>query len=169
MEKFKLLKYWCHIRITKILRHFKCKVSSKMYNVLKFLWRTVIPRDWRCHKRRVFFEALLEPLKEIRNKYGDHVSGYVQYDESSFRLACHEMAADISFYPFEEMSYIDVGEFFIVQRIQPLYTDLKVGIVRTSPFYNLFFGLVEYEVHVYGHDEKRRPIDFTYKSRVNIF
>ena len=141
----------------------------KKYRTLKFMNRYFTTRNWRCHKRRVFFEALFEPLKEIRDKYGDHVSGYGQYDESSFRLACHEMAADISFYPFEERSYIDVGEFFIVQRVQPLYTELKVRIVRTSPFYNLFLGFGEYEVHVYGHDEKRNPIDFTYKSRMNIF
>ena len=141
----------------------------KKYRTLKFMNRYFTTRNWRCHKRRVFFEALFEPLKEIRDKYGDHVSGYVQYDESSFRRACHEMAADISFYPFEERSYINVGEFFIVQRVQPLYTELKVRIVRTSPFYNLFLGFGEYEVHVYGLNEKRIPIDFTYTSRVNIF
>jgi hypothetical protein len=139
------------------------------FRTLKFMNRYFTTRNWRCHKRRVFFERLFEPLKEIRDKHGNHVSGYVQYDESSFRLACHEMAADISFYPFEERSYINVGEFFIVQRFQPLYTELKVKIVRTSPLYNLFFGFGEYEVHVYGLDEKRIPINFTYTRKVNIF
>ena len=141
----------------------------KKYRTLKFINRHLTPRDWRCHKRRVFFEVLFEPLKEIKDRLGDHVSGYVQYDESSFRRACHEMAAKEHFYPFEERSYINVGEYFIEQRIQRFYTELKVKIVRTSPFYNFFFGFGNYEVHVYGLDEKRIPINSKYTIRVSIF
>ena len=156
--------------IYKYIQKQKNNISiMKKYRTLKFMNRYFTTRNWRCHKRRVFFESLFEPLKEIKDRAGNHISGYVQYDESSFRRACHEMAADISFYPFEERSYINIGEFFIVQRIQPFYTELKVRIIRTSPFYNFFFGFGDFEVHAYGYDEKRRPIDFTYKSRVNIF
>ena len=140
----------------------------KKYRTLKFMNRHFTTRNWRCHKRRIFFETLFEPLKEIRDKYGNHVSGYVQYDESSFRRACHEMADEISFYPFEERCYINVGEFFIIQRIQSLYDELKVRIIRTSPMYMFIFGFGNYEVHVYGHDKKRKPIDFKYTSRMKI-
>lgn len=142
----------------------------KKYRTLKFINRHFTPRDWRCHKRRVFFETLFEPLKEIRNRYGDHISGYIQYDESSFTRACHEMAAEISFYPFEKKSYINVGEYFIEQRVQPLYTQLKVKIMRKSSLCSFLFGFGDYEVEVYDSlDAKRQPINFKYKSRVSIF
>ncbi len=141
----------------------------KRYRTLKFLNRYFTPRDWRCHKRRVFFEAIFEQLKEIRNYAGDHVKGYVQYNESSFRLACHEMAAEIPFYPFEERCSIDVGEFFVMQVNQPFYSKLKVTIKRISPLYKLIFGFGKYEVHVYGDDEKRNPIDFKYTEKIKIF
>ena len=142
----------------------------KKYRTLKFMNRYFLTRDFRCHKRRVFFESLFSPLKEVKDKTGNHVSGYIQYDESSFRRACHEMAARISFYPFEERSYINVGEFFIEQRAQPLYTQLKVRIIRTSPLYDFLLGFGDYEVQVYdSFDAENRPINFNYKSRVSIF
>lgn len=142
----------------------------KKYRTLKFVNRYFLSRNFRCHKRRVFFENLFSPLKEVKDKTGDHVSGFIQYDESSFRRACHEMAAKISFYPFEERSYINIGEFFIEQRVQPLYTRLKVRIIRKSPLYNFLFGFGDYEVQVYDSlDAKRQPINFSYKSRIPIF
>jgi hypothetical protein len=111
---------------------------------------------------------LFSPLKEVKDKIGNHVSGFIQYDESSFRRACHEMAARISFYPFEERSYINVGDFFIEQRKQSLYTQLKVRIIRTSPLYDFLLGFGDYEVCVSGFDGEKNPIDFRYKSRVSI-
>ena len=137
------------------------------YKTLKFVIRYLTTRNFRCHRRRVFFESLFESLKEVKDKSGNRVSGYVQYDESSFRRACHKMAAKISFYPFEERSCINVGEFFKDQRTQPLYTQLEVEIIRTSPVLNFIFG--NYEVHVYGSDGEGNSIDFTYPSRVDIF
>ena len=138
----------------------------KKYRTLKFINRHFTPRDWRCHKRRVFFETLFEPLKEIRNRYGDHISGYIQYDESSFTRACHEMAAEISFYPFEIKSYINVGEY--------LYTEMQLVRIETSTrkssLCSFLFGFGDYEVEVYDSlDAKRQPINFKYKSRVSIF
>ena len=141
----------------------------KKYRALKLVNRYLTTRNFRCHRRRVFFESLFESLKEVKDKSGNRISGYVKYDESSFTRACHEMAAKISFYPFEERSYINVGKFFIEQRVQPLYTQLKVRIIRKSSLWSFISGFGNYEVYVYGSDGKGNPIDFTYTTRVAIF
>lgn len=141
----------------------------KKYRALKLVNRYLTTRNFRCHRRRVFFESLFESLKEVKDKSGNRIAGYVQYDESSFRRACHEMAAEVPFYPFEERSYIDVGEFFIEQRVQLLYTQLKVRIIRKSSLLSFISGFGNYEVYVYGSDGKGNPIDFTYTTRVAIF
>lgn len=139
------------------------------FRTLKFMARTFIPRNVRCHQRRLFLENLLSPLKEVRDKANNHVSGFIQYNESSFRLACHEIAAEVSYYPFEKRSYINVGEFFLEQIYQNLYTELNVRIIRESPLWTLFLGYGDYEVHAYGLDNRRAPIKYTYTARINLF
>ena len=139
------------------------------FRTLKFVARTFIPRNVRCHQRRLFFEELFTSLKEVKDNADNHVSGYVQYDESSYKRACHEMAAEVSFYPFEKRFYVNVGDFFLEQRYQNLYTELNVRIIRKTPLWTLFLGYGDYEVYAYGLDNHRIPINYTYTARVNLF
>ena len=138
------------------------------FRTLKFMTRTFTSRDWRCHKRRVFFESLFEPLKESKDINGGHLSGYIEFDESSYRLSCHDMAADVPYYPFERRSYIDIGNFFAVQRVQRHYLDLKVKIIRISPLWKVFLGSGTYEVLEYGTDKERKIIQENYTKKVHL-
>ena len=102
--------------------------------------RAIFPRNVRCHKRRVFFEELFEPLKEVRDKCGNRTSGYIAYDMTSFRYTCHEIAANVSFYPFDKEYSINIGMFFAGIRNQQFFKELYVKILRISPLWKIFFG-----------------------------
>ena len=144
------------------------------FRALRFVVRLIIPRNYRCHKRRIFFEKLFENLREVRDGTGNHVSGYIQCNESSYRNVCHDLAADISYYPFDscypfmEKDYIYVGEFFNSGYPQSLYDDLKVKIIRKSSLWKVFFKYGEYEVEVIGTDYRRIPINFNYTKKMKL-
>jgi len=139
------------------------------FRTLKFMARTFTPRDWRCHKRRVFFEELFEDLKEVKDEDGNHVSGYIQHDYTSYTNGCHDMAADISYYPFEkEVDISDMGEFFTYAHTQDLYRKLEVSIIRKSPLWKVFTKYGEYEVEVTGTDYRGIPIDFKYTKKMKL-
>lgn len=138
------------------------------FRTLKFIARNFTPRDWRCHKRRIFFEKLFEDLKEKKDENGNHVSGYIQSDSSSYREACHEMAAEVSYYPFEKRSYIYIGEFFGSTFPQMLYNELKVRIIRKSPFWKIFTKYGEFEIKVTGVDYRRDPIKYDYTKKMKL-
>ena len=138
------------------------------YRTLKFMARTFTPRDWRCHKRRIFFEELFENLKEVKDEEENHVSGFIQFNDSSYTNACHDMAAEVSYYPFEKRSYIYIGEFFGSTFPQMLYNELKVRIIRKSSLWKVFTKYAEYDVNVTGIDYRRNPIDFSYTKKMKL-
>ena len=138
------------------------------YRTLKFMARTFTPRDWRCHKRRLFFEELFEDLKEVKDKGDNHVSCFIQFNASSYTDACHKMAGDISFYPFEKRCFIYIEEFFGEQLPQSLYNELRVNIIRKSPLWRVFTKYGEYEVNVTATDYRGIPIDFKYTKKMKL-
>jgi hypothetical protein len=97
------------------------------------------------------------------------VSGYIQFSGSSYTEACHDMAAEISYYPFEKRAYIShLGEFFVYGHPQPLYDELKVRIIRKSPLWKTFIKCGEYEVKVTGFDCHGNPINYEYAKEVKF-
>lgn len=152
-----------------IFRKTKELKNMVKFRTLKFMARTFTPRDWRCHKRRLFFEELFEELKEVKDEKGNYVSGFVQHDYTSYGDACHGMAAEVSYYPFEKRAYISyLGEFFIDTYPQSLYGKLKARIIRNSPLWKVFTKYGEYEVNVTGIDSHRNPINYTYTKKVKL-
>lgn len=145
----------------------KLKFMEK-FRTLKFVARTFTPRNWRCHKRRLFFEDLFEDLKEVKDKDGNHVSGFIQFDNSSYTDACHNMAADVSFYPFEKNSFIYIEEFFSANFPQSLYNKLRVSITRKSPIWRVFTKYAEYEIEVTGIDSRMNPIKYNYTKKMKL-
>jgi len=138
------------------------------FRTLKFMARTFTPRNWRCHKRRIFFENLFEDLKEVKDKEGNHISGFIQFKDNSYTDACHDMAAEVSYYPFEKRSYIYVGEFFGSTFSQMLYLELKVRIIRKSSLWKVFTKYGEYEIKVTGVDCCRKHINYTYTKKMKL-
>jgi hypothetical protein len=151
-----------------IFRKTKELKNMVKFRTLKFMTRTFTPRNWRCHKRRVFFEELFEELKEVKDKGENHVSGFIQFNANSYTDACHKMAGDISFYPFEKRCFIYIEEFFGEYLPQPLYNELRVNIIRKSPLWRVFIKYGEYEVNVTGTDYRGISIDFKYTKKMKL-
>ena len=150
----------------------KTKLNIKImvkFRVLKFVLRLVIPRNWRCHGRRVFFERLFEDIKEVKDRRGSYVSGYIRYTELSYNLTCHEMAANIPFYPFDKRSYINIGKFFADKWPQSHYFELRARIIRLTSLWKLILGYGKYEVLVSGVDNAGKQISYTYEKNVKLF
>jgi hypothetical protein len=138
------------------------------FRTLKFMARTFTPRNWRCHKRRIFFEELFEDLKEVKDEDGNHVSGFIQFKDDSYTDACHEMASYVHFYPFEKKSFIYIEEFFSANFTQDLYVELRASITRISPLWRVFTKYGEYEVKITGADYRRNPISLKYVKKMEL-
>lgn len=151
-----------------IFRKTKELKNMVKFRTLKFMARTFTPRDWRCHKRRLFFEELFEELKEKRDEKGNYVSGYLQFKDNSYTDGCHKMAAEVPFYPFEQSSNIYIGEFFGSTYPQTLYNVLRAGIVRTSSLWKVFIKYGEYEVKITGKDPYGKPINYKYSKKIDL-
>jgi len=140
----------------------------RKFRTLKFVTRLIFPREKRGHRRRIFFSSLFEDLKEVKDNDGNYVSGYINYTDDSYKDACHELATDVPFYPFEERSYIDIGEFFAYRWPQPYYSVLKVRIIRISPLWKLLSGYGKYEVTIFGKDRSGNNLHYSYAKKVKL-
>lgn len=151
-----------------IFRKTKELKNMVKFRTLKFMTRTFTPRDWRRHKRRVFFEELFEELKEVKDEKGNHLSGFIQHDYTSYGDACHDLAAKFSYYPFEKWSSIPIGRCFDSTFPQMLYGELRARIIRKSSLWKVFIKYGEYEVSVTGIDYRRNPIKYNYTKKMKL-
>lgn len=133
---------------------------------LKDVVRSVTPRGWRCHRRKVFFKRLFKILRELLDEEENHVSGYIQCDDDCYNEACHEMAGEIPFYPFDERKSFNIGKFFKRHDQENLYDQLGVEIIRTSPSWKLLLGYGSYKVTVFGVDNEEKPINYQYNKMI---
>jgi len=134
---------------------------------LKALIRIFTTRDWRCHRRRIFFEKLFEDLKEVRNEK-DNVIGYIKYTSLSYRLSCHDIAASVPFYPFDKEFSIDIGKYFAKQERQTLFSKLDVKITRDCSLLKLLNGYGIYSVFATIVDHQGRNIYYSYSKKVKL-
>ena len=69
---------------------------------MKALIRAVTSRNWRCHQRSLFFQKLLEEIKEPMG-----------CTNGDFKALCHDMAATIPFYPGDKELKVPIKKFFL--------------------------------------------------------
>lgn len=133
---------------------------------LKDVVRSLTPRNFRCHRRKVFFKRLFKVLREVLDEEESHVSGYIQCDDECYKEACHVMAGSIPFHPFDETKSFYIGGFFKHHYPERLFNELGVKIVRTSPIWKLLLGYGNYEVTVFGVDDEEKPINYQYNKKI---
>lgn len=68
---------------------------------LKALIRAMTSRNWRCHRRSLFFQNLLKEIKEP-----------IDFTDGNFKALCHDMAATIPFYPGDRELNVPINNFF---------------------------------------------------------
>jgi hypothetical protein len=90
---------------------------------LNSLVQTITTRDYRCHRRRVFYQRL---FKGILSK-----------------SQCHDLAGMIPYYPTKQKKEIPIGE------VSTNFAENTVANVsRISPFWTLFFGFGKFDVTI---------------------
>lgn len=123
---------------------------------MKALLRFFTSRESRCHKRRVFFEAIFQSLKDSIGAFTG-----IKCDGDSFTNSCHDLAGTYPFYPLDLSYEMDIGEFFD-KYCHQTYTRLKVRIVRQSPIlYCIFSRRCKYKITV-DVCEHGTAFDFSY-------
>ena len=123
---------------------------------MKRIVRLFTSKRWRGHKRRIFFESVLDKLQD---QVGPFTGVKKNYD--SFGLSCHELASSYNFYPTDKVCSMDVGSAFLRFHAQS-YESLNVEIRRMSSVFHMFLkrnGIYTVSVVAVENGEK---INFSY-------
>jgi len=98
---------------------------------LKTVIKSISSRNWRCHRRRVFYQRL---FKDILSK-----------------SECRNLAGEVSYFPFELIKQVPIG------KVSPDFSDdTKAIIYRISPVWKLLFGFGEFGVTINDTNFQKR-------------
>ena len=90
---------------------------------LKNVVQAISSRNWRCHRRRIFFQRIFKGLLS--------------------KSECHKLAGKVSYFPFEPTKQIPIGE---VSR--DFSDDTQAIVHRIYPAWKLLFGFGEFGVTI---------------------
>lgn len=117
-----------------------------MGDALKWLIRLFSTKNWRGHKRKVFFSKMLYRFTNAE----DGFHGIINYhDDFTYGLVCHEMAANIPYYPFEKNATFEIQEYLNLYT-KHNYKKVIVTIKRNKGFWESLTGNGCYTVTVEG-------------------
>lgn len=134
---------------------------------LKWLFRVFTTKDWRGHKRKVFYETLLEDLREDRNDGIQYENfSFIKIANSSYKNSCHELAAAYDYNPVVDAYYeINLGKYFTMYHPQP-FDSLYARIERKTSIWKIIIGKsAVYHVTIFG-EEKEKTFKFSYRKFV---
>lgn len=134
---------------------------------LKWLFRLLTTKDWRGHKRRVFFETIFEDLKDDRMDGVEYENfSFIRDSNSSYEKSCHEMAGNYDYNPIVDSSYeLNIGKFFSMYNSQS-FDSLYAKIERKTQIWKIIVkrnGV--YIIHISGK-ENEKTFNFSYRKFV---
>lgn len=115
----------------------------KKNKTLKTLIRFLSTKNWRGHKRSEFFQKAFQPIVD---------EGWIEYYDTSYSMACHELAEKYDYYPFDSEFEMNLEPVLTKYHTQN-FKSLKVTIKRLSPTIKLFSGKGTYEFSVLHEGE----------------
>ncbi len=97
------------------------------------------------------------------------MSDYIKHTKITYKTLCHKMAGNVQFYPFDEKTFINIGELFENEPVQPKYFAVNARIERISSLWKLCFGYGKYKVSVFGADHNKKKFFNSYVKKVRLF
>lgn len=136
---------------------------------LKDLIRFFTSKEWRGHKRRIFFQELFEDIKDDRADCVKHENfTFIKCSNLSFEYSCHELASNYDYNPYLDKEYsMNIGKSFGKYHLQT-FDSLYAKITRVSPLLKTVIKRkCTFKVIISGR-ENGRSFNFPYVKEVKL-
>lgn len=136
---------------------------------LTWLLRLLTSRDWRCHKRKVFFLEIFEDLKDnVDNRIENSGAfSFIKSSNESFDRSCEDLASYYHYTPFYKIHEMKNGISRIFGRYHfQTYDFLDIIIIRKlSVWKSLIKKKGSFLIKVSG-EENGENFSFSYEKDV---